>query len=41
MFKITSNEKMAQDIFKMIIEAPLVASKAGPGQFVMIRIDEA
>jgi len=40
MFKIHSNEKIAPAIFKMVIEAPLVAAKARPGQFVMIRIDE-
>jgi len=40
MFNILDNENIAPDIFKMIIEAPLVASRAMPGQFVMIRIDE-
>jgi ferredoxin--NADP+ reductase len=40
MFRILSNENIAPQIFKMEIEAPLVARKAGPGQFVMIRIDE-
>lgn len=40
MFKILLNEKIAPQLFKMEIEAPLVAKKAAPGQFVMIRIDE-
>lgn len=40
MFKIISNEKIAPAIYKMEIEAPLVARKAKPGQFLMIRIDE-
>jgi ferredoxin--NADP+ reductase len=40
MFKILSNENIAPQIFKMEIEAPLVARKARPGQFVMIRLDE-
>ncbi len=40
MFKILYNEKIAPGIFKMAIDAPLVAAKANPGQFVMIRIDD-
>lgn len=40
MFNILSNEKIAPQIFKMELEAPLVAKKTAPGQFVMIRIDE-
>ena|SRR3989338_7980597 len=41
MFKILYNEKIAPDIFKMIIDAPLVAAKARPGQFMMVRVDES
>jgi ferredoxin/flavodoxin---NADP+ reductase len=40
MFKIYSNEKIAAGIFKMVIDAPLVAAKAKAGQFMMIKIDE-
>ncbi|MFA4992127.1 MAG: sulfide/dihydroorotate dehydrogenase-like FAD/NAD-binding protein [Candidatus Omnitrophota bacterium] len=40
MFKILSNEKIAPQIFKMVLEARLTAKKALPGQFVIIRIDE-
>ncbi len=40
MFKILSNEKLAPAIFKMVVEAPLIARKAQAGQFVIIRIDE-
>ena len=40
MFKIILNEKIAPKIFRMQIEAPLVASKAAAGQFIMVRIDE-
>ncbi|MDP6686292.1 MAG: sulfide/dihydroorotate dehydrogenase-like FAD/NAD-binding protein [Candidatus Omnitrophota bacterium] len=40
MFKIISNTKIAPKTFTMRIEAPLVAKKAEPGQFVVIRIDE-
>ena len=41
MFNIISNEQIALSIFKMVIEAPLIASRAKAGQFMMIRIDEA
>jgi ferredoxin--NADP+ reductase len=40
MFNILSNEQISSGIFKMVIEAPLVAAKAKAGQFMMIRIDE-
>ena len=40
MFRILSNENIAPAIFKMEVEAPLVAKKAAAGQFIMIRIDE-
>ncbi len=40
MFKILYNEKIAPNIFKMTVEALLIADKAKPGQFVMIRVDE-
>lgn len=40
MFNIITNEKIAPGIFKMVLVAPLVAKKAKPGQFIMIRIDE-
>lgn len=40
MFKILSNRKIAPEIFQMELAASLVARKAGPGQFVIIRIDE-
>ena len=40
MFKILSNGQIAPRLFKMQLEAPLVARKAMPGQFVIIRIDE-
>jgi len=40
MFKIYENENIAPQIFRMKLEAPFVARKAGPGQFVMLRVDE-
>ena len=40
MYKILSKEKLALNIFRMEIEAPFIARKRRPGQFVMIRVDE-
>jgi len=40
MFKILSNRQIAPKVFKMELEASLVARKALAGQFVIIRIDE-
>ncbi len=40
MFNILSNERIAPGIFRMELASPLVAKKASPGQFVIIRIDE-
>jgi len=40
MFDVLRNEKIAPNIFKMIINAPLLAAKAKAGQFMMIRIDD-
>ena len=40
MFKILSNQKIAPRIFKMELEAPLIAKKAQAGHFLIVRIDE-
>ena len=40
MYKITAKEKLAADILLFEVEAPEVARKAQPGQFVIIRVDE-
>ncbi len=40
MFKIISKEELAPGITRFDVEAPLVARKALPGQFVIIRIRE-
>lgn len=40
MFKIIEKEKLAPEITKLIVEAPLIANKAQAGQFVVIVIDE-
>ncbi len=39
-YKILSKENLNSQVFKMEIEAPLVAKKAEPGQFIILRIDE-
>jgi ferredoxin--NADP+ reductase len=40
MFRITRKRKLAADVTCMEIEAPAVAKKAKPGQFVVIIVDE-
>src|SRR4030065_104583 len=40
MFKIVTKEKLCPVVDFMKIEAPAIAKKAKPGQFVVIRIDE-
>lgn len=37
MFKITSRQKIAPDVFRLEIEAPLVAAKFKAGQFIVLR----
>ncbi|MBR6735612.1 MAG: sulfide/dihydroorotate dehydrogenase-like FAD/NAD-binding protein [Oscillospiraceae bacterium] len=39
-YKILKKEDLNPQVFLMEIEAPLVAKKAQPGQFIMLRIDE-
>jgi ferredoxin--NADP+ reductase len=40
MFKITRSEELSQNEFDFWIDAPRIAKKAKPGQFVILRIDE-
>lgn len=41
MFRIVSKEELAKGtVYRMKIEAPLIAKKARPGQFVIIRVNE-
>ena len=40
MFKIIKAEKLAENIYSMIIEAPRIAKSCEPGQFVIVRADE-
>ena len=40
MFKITHAEQLAQQVYKIEVEAPLIARKASAGQFAVLVIDE-
>lgn len=40
MYKILSKENIAPNIFKMDVEAPRIAKKALPGQFIILRVSE-
>jgi NAD(P)H-flavin reductase len=40
MFKVLQKQKLAENTFMLEIEAPGVAKKAQPGQFIILRIDE-
>ena len=40
MYKITEKVALNPTVTKMVIEAPLIAKKAEPGQFIILRVDE-
>ena len=40
MFKILQKERLNDSVTRMVVQAPRVAKKAGPGQFIILRIDE-
>ena len=40
MYKILKKEVLNPTVIRMIIEAPFVAAKAEPGQFIILRVDE-
>ncbi len=40
MYKILSEEKLASNIYKMVIDAPRVAKRCQPGQFLIVKQDE-
>lgn len=40
MFKIVKKESLNPTVTKMVIEAPLIAQKAEPGQFIILRTNE-
>ena len=40
MFKLLKKEILGESIVRFVIDAPKIASKIGPGQFVIVRSDE-
>ncbi len=40
MYRITEKEYLNNTVVKMVIDAPMVAKKAEPGQFIILRTDE-
>ena len=40
MYKILKKEALNPTVTRMVIEAPFVAAKAEPGQFIILRVDE-
>ncbi len=40
MYKIVCKEPLNPTVTKMVIEAPAIAKKAQPGQFIILRVDE-
>ncbi len=40
MFKVLEKDLLAENIYRMVIEAPLVAAKAQAGNFVMLRVSD-
>jgi ferredoxin/flavodoxin---NADP+ reductase len=40
LFKIISTEKIAEDVFRFLVEAPRIAQSRQPGQFIVLRVDE-
>ncbi|MDD5448268.1 MAG: sulfide/dihydroorotate dehydrogenase-like FAD/NAD-binding protein [Actinomycetota bacterium] len=39
-FEVVEKEKLAWDVFRMVVKAPLVTHLAKPGQFVILRVSE-
>jgi NAD(P)H-flavin reductase len=40
MFRVVSNEVLAPDVHRLVVEAPRVAAARKPGQFVIVRADD-
>ena len=38
MFKIIKKERLNPTVTKMVIDAPFIAKKAEPGQFIILRV---
>lgn len=41
MFRILEDKKLADNIYQMVIEAPRIAKRCQPGQFIIVKTDEA
>ena len=40
MYRILEKQVLGPQVTKMVIDAPAIARKAEPGQFIILRIDE-
>ena len=40
MYRIIAKEALNPTVTRMVIDAPFVARKARPGQFIILRVDE-
>ena len=40
MYKILSADNLAANIYRMVVEAPMVAKHCQPGQFIIAKVDE-
>lgn len=40
MYRIVVHERIGTDVYRMVIDAPLIAEKRKAGQFIILRIDE-
>ena len=40
MYKILSADKLAANIYRMVVEAPRIAKRCEPGQFLIVKLDE-
>ena len=40
MYKILSADKLAANIYRMVVEAPRIAKHCEPGQFLIVKMDE-
>ena len=40
MYRIVKKKNLNPTVIEMHVEAPLVAKKAKPGQFIILRVDE-
>ena len=40
MYKILKADKLAANIYRMVVDAPRVAKHCQPGQFIIVKLDE-